>query len=332
MKIATWNVNSLRARADRVEAWLRRTDVDVLAIQETKCKDENFPWELFENNDYEVAHFGLSQWNGVAIASRVGLEDVERTFVGQPESSARAARIRAGTAGVGRDLRRGEDACASGACYVPNGRALDDEHMPYKLQWLDVIPSQTTTMVGCCLIYATSHNIFSGTETPPTNPAPFTELYDTTTPPRSSSGYLVWNSSGATGTVSITTDTASRGGTGMIALRPVVANTDMAGTVVATSDVIGATPQVISKAQGTVAVISGVMGAAEGGSSGGSAGSKHDQLQETLIGQGYTTGSLNDRLYARERDIYNAGPKPGGNGPFSLMDYMRFNGTDPRIL
>ncbi|MCG3056842.1 endonuclease/exonuclease/phosphatase family protein, partial [Escherichia coli] len=47
-------MNSLRARADRVEDWLRRTDVDVLAIQETKCKDENFPWELFENNDYEV--------------------------------------------------------------------------------------------------------------------------------------------------------------------------------------------------------------------------------------------------------------------------------------
>ncbi|MER8027054.1 exodeoxyribonuclease III, partial [Glutamicibacter protophormiae] len=66
MKIATWNVNSLRARADRVEDWLRRTDVDVLAIQETKCKDDNFPWELFENNDYEVAHCGVNQWNGVA--------------------------------------------------------------------------------------------------------------------------------------------------------------------------------------------------------------------------------------------------------------------------
>lgn len=194
------------------------------------------------------------------------------------------------------------------------------------------IPSLTTTMVGCCLFYATSHNIFSGTEAPPTNPAAFTELYDLTTPPRSSAGYLVWNSSGATGLVSITTDTASRGGTGMIAMRPVVANTDMAGTVVSTSDVTGATPQLISKAQGTVVATSAVMGAAEGGSSGGSAGSKHDQLQEQLVNQGYTTGSLNDRLYAREKAIYNAGPKPLGNGPLSLMDYMRSNGTDPRIL
>ena len=84
MKIATWNVNSLRARADRVEAWLDRTQTDVLAIQETKCKDENFPWELFERMGYEVAHFGFSQWNGVAIASRVGLQDVQRAFPGQP--------------------------------------------------------------------------------------------------------------------------------------------------------------------------------------------------------------------------------------------------------
>lgn len=52
MKIATWNVNSMRARADRVEAWMEKADVDVLAIQETKCKDDNFPWEVFEHNGY----------------------------------------------------------------------------------------------------------------------------------------------------------------------------------------------------------------------------------------------------------------------------------------
>ena len=84
MRIATWNVNSIRARADRVEAWLDRSDVDVLAIQETKAKDENFPFTVFERLGYDVAHFGLNQWNGVAIASRVGLDDVERTFPGQP--------------------------------------------------------------------------------------------------------------------------------------------------------------------------------------------------------------------------------------------------------
>ncbi|WP_400160119.1 exodeoxyribonuclease III [Arthrobacter sp. BPSS-3] len=137
MKIATWNVNSLRARADRVEAWLQRSDCDVLAIQETKCKDENFPWELFERMGYEVAHFGLSQWNGVAIASRVGLDDVERTFMDQPafgkggKDETQEARAIGATCGGVRVW----------SLYVPNGRALDDEHMPYKLSWLDTLRS-----------------------------------------------------------------------------------------------------------------------------------------------------------------------------------------------
>ena len=68
MRLATWNVNSLRARADRVVAWLERSDVDVVALQETKCKDEQVPRERFERLGYEVAHTGHSQWNGVAIA------------------------------------------------------------------------------------------------------------------------------------------------------------------------------------------------------------------------------------------------------------------------
>lgn len=144
MKIATWNVNSLRARADRVEDWLRRSDVDVLAIQETKCKDENFPWELFENNDYEVAHFGFSQWNGVAIASRVGLDDVERTFAQQPafgkggKDPVQEARAIGATCGGIRIW----------SLYVPNGRALEDEHMPYKLSWLDTLNSQAADWIG----------------------------------------------------------------------------------------------------------------------------------------------------------------------------------------
>ncbi|NYJ16600.1 exodeoxyribonuclease III [Nesterenkonia sandarakina] len=132
MRIATWNVNSMRARADRVEAWLDRSDVDVLAIQETKCKDENFPWELFEANGYDVAHFGLNQWNGVAIASRVGMKDVERTFEDQPvfgkggKDPIQEARAIAATCG---DVR-------IWSLYVPNGRSLEDEHMSYKLAWL----------------------------------------------------------------------------------------------------------------------------------------------------------------------------------------------------
>lgn len=133
MKIATWNVNSIRARADRVEDWLERSDVDVLAIQETKATDETFPYEIFEYLGYEVAHFGLSQWNGVALASQVGLEDIQRTFTNQPafgkpgEDAVVEARAIGATCGGVRVW----------SLYVPNGRGIDDPHMPYKLAWLE---------------------------------------------------------------------------------------------------------------------------------------------------------------------------------------------------
>ena len=135
MKIATWNVNSLRAVPTVLKPGFSAPTCDVLAIQETKCKDDNFPWELFENMGYEVAHFGRSQWNGVAIASRVGITDVERTFLDQPvfgkngKDAVQEARAIGATCGGVRVW----------SLYVPNGRALDDEHMPYKLSWLDTL-------------------------------------------------------------------------------------------------------------------------------------------------------------------------------------------------
>ena len=73
MRLATWNVNSIRTRVDRVADWLERADVDVLAMQETKCTDAQFPTMPFAALGYEVAHVGLNQWNGVAIASRGGI-------------------------------------------------------------------------------------------------------------------------------------------------------------------------------------------------------------------------------------------------------------------
>src|SRR5665647_2647615 len=84
MRLATWNINSIRARADRAVAWLERTGTDVLALQETKCADAQFPYSVFEAAGYEVVHVGASQWNGVAIASRVGLADARTHFAGQP--------------------------------------------------------------------------------------------------------------------------------------------------------------------------------------------------------------------------------------------------------
>lgn len=139
MKIATWNVNSIRARADRIEDWLDTHEVDVLAIQETKTTDEGFPYEIFEYSGYEVAHFGLNQWNGVALASRVGLENIERTFPGQPvfgkpgETPIQEARAIGATCGGVRVW----------SLYIPNGRGLEDPHMPYKLDWLRTLRQNT---------------------------------------------------------------------------------------------------------------------------------------------------------------------------------------------
>ncbi len=129
MLIATWNVNSIRARVDRVTAWLERTGVDVLVMQETKCKDAQFPTMPFEAIGYEVAHHGLSQWNGVAIASRVGIADVATSFEGVPgwgDPAVVEARALGATCGGVRVW----------SLYVPNGRTLEDPHYAYKLEWL----------------------------------------------------------------------------------------------------------------------------------------------------------------------------------------------------
>jgi exodeoxyribonuclease III len=132
VRLATWNVNSIRSRADRVVAWLERSDVDVLALQETKCRDDQFPESRFTDLGYRVAHVGYSQWNGVAILSRVGLDDVEIGFPGQPcwgEDPDAEARALGATCGGVRVW----------SLYVPNGRTLTDPHYEYKLRWLEAL-------------------------------------------------------------------------------------------------------------------------------------------------------------------------------------------------
>ena len=129
MRIATWNVNSIRARLDRVIAFLDRHDVDVLAMQETKCRDDQFPFLPFEAAGYDVAHVGLNQWNGVAIVSRVGLEDVQVGFDGMPGWGDPVGAEARAISAVCRDVR-------ISSLYIPNGRSVEDPHMLYKLDWL----------------------------------------------------------------------------------------------------------------------------------------------------------------------------------------------------
>lgn len=132
MRLATWNVNSVRTRVDRVIAFLERSGTDVLAMQETKCKDEQFPREAFEAAGYEVVTSGFSQWNGVAIASRVGITDVEHAFAGQPgwgEDPVTEARALGASCGGVRVW----------SLYIPNGREVGDPHFDYKLRWLEAL-------------------------------------------------------------------------------------------------------------------------------------------------------------------------------------------------
>jgi len=132
MRLATWNVNSVRSRVPRILDFLQRESVDVLAMQEIKCTAAQFPLQAFEDAGYEVALHGLNQWNGVAIASRHPLDDVAVGFEGMPgfgkpgtEPALEARAIGATTGGV-----------RVWSLYVPNGRGLDDPHYAYKLEWL----------------------------------------------------------------------------------------------------------------------------------------------------------------------------------------------------
>ncbi|QAY72772.1 exodeoxyribonuclease III [Agromyces protaetiae] len=143
MRIATWNVNSIRTRFGRVVDWLVREDVDVLVMQEIKCKPEQFPYAPFEAAGYEVVAHGLNQWNGVAIASRHPITDVETHFPGQPG-------FLKGHDGPDLPLEaRALGATVEGvrvwSLYVPNGRALGDPHLTYKLDWLAALTDYTRT-------------------------------------------------------------------------------------------------------------------------------------------------------------------------------------------
>ncbi|NJK89200.1 MAG: exodeoxyribonuclease III [Myxococcales bacterium] len=125
MKIATWNVNSLRAREDVVLNWVEANRPDVLCMQETKVTDQEFPEDGFGDLDCETAFFGQPNYNGVAIASTLDLHDVVRGFPGDPPDAERRI-ISARIAGI--DVI---------SIYLPNGQAVDSEKYRFKLSWID---------------------------------------------------------------------------------------------------------------------------------------------------------------------------------------------------
>jgi exodeoxyribonuclease-3 len=134
VRLATWNVNSLKARLPRVEEFLAYAAPDVLCMQETKCADATFPSMAFAALGYESAHHGDGRWNGVAILSRVGLTDVTEGF----------GDVAGEVAGTLADEVAAERRLLAASCgplrvatvYVPNGRSPDHEQYAAKLEWL----------------------------------------------------------------------------------------------------------------------------------------------------------------------------------------------------
>ena len=150
MRIATWNVNSLKARLPRVEEWLAQRAPDVLLMQETKLSDEAAPEMPFRMAGYELAHHGEGRWNGVAIASRVGISDVVTNFGDGP--ARRSPGLEPSTAAMAEAVEGealetpGDEArMISAVCgrvrvvsiYAPNGRALETPFYRAKLAWFD---------------------------------------------------------------------------------------------------------------------------------------------------------------------------------------------------
>jgi exodeoxyribonuclease III len=126
MKIATWNVNSLKVRLPQVLDWLAAQKPDILCLQETKLEDKAFPFADIEAAGYRAAHHGQKTYNGVAILSRAGAADVARGIPGFDDPQARVI------AATVADLRI---VCV----YIPNGQAVGSDKYAYKLSWLNAL-------------------------------------------------------------------------------------------------------------------------------------------------------------------------------------------------
>jgi exodeoxyribonuclease III len=161
MRFATWNVNSLKARLPRVEEFLGYADVDVLCLQETKLSDKTFPTLTFSALGYESAHFGNGQWNGVAVLSRVGIQDAAygfgEGFVDPYENDGRIVTAKC-------------DGVSFTSVYCPNGREVGTDFYDRKLQWFSVLrdwlaavhdPSESLVVLGDYNVAPADHDVWN---------------------------------------------------------------------------------------------------------------------------------------------------------------------------
>ncbi len=129
MKIATWNVNSIKARLEHAVTWLKETQPDVACLQELKCEDQTFPAQAFEDLGYNVLTHGQKTYNGVALLSKMQGEDVRRGLNGEPEDT--HARYLEAT------FAKGQRTVRVASIYLPNGNPVDTDKFTYKLRWMD---------------------------------------------------------------------------------------------------------------------------------------------------------------------------------------------------
>lgn len=139
MKIATFNINGIKARAEALVDWLREAEPDVVCLQEIKATDEAFPHELFDGLGYTIATHGQKSFNGVAILSRLGLEDVTRGLPGD-EGDEQARWIEATVVG-----KRAVRICG---LYLPNGNPAPGPKYDYKLAWMERMRARATALLA----------------------------------------------------------------------------------------------------------------------------------------------------------------------------------------
>lgn len=139
MKIATFNINGIKARADALPAWLDEAKPDVVLLQEIKSVDEGFPCELFEDRGYNVETHGQKSFNGVAILSRLPLEDVTRGLPGDDEDE-QARWIEATVVG--------DAAVRLCGLYLPNGNPTPGPKYDYKLSWMERLRARAAELIA----------------------------------------------------------------------------------------------------------------------------------------------------------------------------------------
>ena len=149
MRIAVWNVNSIKARLPRVVEWLKEASPDVVMLQELKCQDDAFPAMEIEDLGYHVAVHGQKSYNGVAVLSKLPIDEVSTGLAGD-DADEQARYIEAVIAGV---------RCCG--LYLPNGNPIDTEKFPYKLAWMDRLIDRAEELLADeeCFLMGGDYNV-----------------------------------------------------------------------------------------------------------------------------------------------------------------------------